>query len=111
MYSVAFVFEPGTYDSEFHTLDNFIQEIAESMDGYIGKESWQSIDGKKLNSTYYWKNEEALKEFSLHPKHLEAKRQYTKWYNGYHIVISKVQRSYGDNTIAHIMPNDRVQKA
>jgi len=111
MYSVDFIFEPGKYDSEFHALDNSIKEIAESMDGYVGKESWQSTDCTKINSIYYWENEEAIKEFSLHPKHLEAKRKYSKWYNGYHIVISEIQRSYGDNTITHITPNERVKNA
>lgn len=107
MYSVAFIFEPGNYDSEFHTLDKAILEVAESMDGYIGKELWQSADGKKLNSTYYWKDKASIKAFSSHPKHIEAKRQYSKWYNGYHIVIAQIEHSYGDNGINHITPNKR----
>ncbi len=107
MYSVAFIFEPGKYDDEFHQLDDLILEVAESMDDYVGKEAWQSSDGKRLNSTYYWKNEESIKAFSSHPKHVEAKRQYAKWYNGYHIVVSKVERSYGDNAFEHITPNVR----
>ncbi|MFT6791519.1 MAG: heme-degrading monooxygenase HmoA [Cellvibrionaceae bacterium] len=107
MYSVAFIFEPGKYDDSFHELNDFIQNFAESMDGFVGKESWQSPDGKIINSTYYWKSEEAIKEFSSHPKHIEAKRQYSKWYNGYHIVVSKIQRSYGDNIISHMTPNER----
>ena len=89
MYSAAFIFEPGNYDDEFYSLDNQIHEIAESMEGFLGRESWQTADGKRINSTYYWENKEALKTFSRHPKHLEAKRQYTKWYKGFHIVISK----------------------
>ncbi len=107
MYSVAFIFKPGKYDEQFHILDKAIQEIAESMEGYIGKEVWESADGKKINSTYYWATEESIKTFSQHPKHLEAKQQYSKWYDGYHIVISKVQRSYGDGSLAHITANER----
>ena len=78
MYSLEFIFMPGQYDDEFYALDGAIQEVAESMDGYIGKESWRSPDGKKLNSTYYWKDEQSIEEFSKHPKHLEAKRQYSR---------------------------------
>jgi len=111
MYSVEFIFKPGKYDSEFHFLDNLIQGVAESMEGYLGKESWKSEDGNKVNSTYYWQDELSIKEFSSHPRHIEAKRQYSKWYDGYHIIISKIQRSYGDNNIEHITPNERVKNA
>lgn len=111
MYSVAFIFEPGTYDDEFYALDALILAVADSMDGFLGKESWQSGDGKRLNSTYYWTNQASIKAFSSHPKHLEAKRHYSKWYNGFHIVISKVERSYGDNVISHITPNSRARNA
>lgn len=107
MYSIAFIFEPKNYDEEFYKLDTAIQEFAESIEGFIGKESWQSADGKIMNSTYYWENEEAIKTFSSHPKHIEAKRQYSKWYKGYHIVISKIERSYGDGGITHITPDSR----
>ena len=51
MYSAAFIFEPGNYDDEFYSLDNQIHEIAESMEGFLGRESWQTADGKRVNST------------------------------------------------------------
>ena len=107
MYSIAFIFKPGKYDEEFYELDSSIEKFAESLEGFIGKEVWHSADQKMVNSTYYWKDEESIKTFSSHPKHIEAKRQYKKWYEGYHIVTSKVERSYGDNTIGHITPNNR----
>lgn len=110
MYSVAFIFEPGPLDEDFHALDSVIQEVAESMDGFVGKESSQNADGSRLNSTYYWRDEDSIRAFSSHPKHVEAKRQYAKWYKGYHIVIAKVERSYGDDAFAHITPNTRTEK-
>ena len=109
MYSAAFIFEPGNYDDEFYSLDNQIHEIAESMEGFLGRESWQTADGKRVNSTYYWENKEVLNAFSRHPKHLEAKRQYTKWYKGFHVVISEIQHSYGDGYFSHITPNSRAK--
>lgn len=111
MYSVAFIYEPGEYDAEFHRLNKLIDEIARSMHGFIGAESWRSPDGKKTNATYYWANMDTLKEFSSHPKHLEAKRQYSRWYAGFHIVISEIVRSYGDGAFPHITPNERRQRA
>lgn len=107
MYSVAFIFEPGDYDDDFYELDALILDVAESMDGYIGKDSWQSPDGKRFNSTYYWADENAIRAFSSHPKHVEAKRQYARWYEGYHVVVSKVERTYGDGGFEHVTPNSR----
>jgi heme-degrading monooxygenase HmoA len=107
MYSAAFIFKPGTYDDEFHRLNDLIDAAANATEGYLGAETWKSPDGKMLNAVYYWESLEALQGFSRHPTHLEAKKQYSRWYDGYHIVVSEVLRSYGDNTIAHFTPNDR----
>ena len=111
MYSAAFIFEPGDYDDEFHRLNDLIDAAANATDGYLGAESWFSKDGKIVNATYYWDNLEALSTFSRHPQHLEAKRQYQRWYKSYHIVISEVVRSYGDGGMSHFTPNDRANKA
>lgn len=107
MFSAAFIFRPGTYDDEFHRLNALIDAAAKSNPGYIGAETWRSVDGKTVNATYYWKSLDALQKFSRHPKHLEAKKQYSRWYDGYHIVISEVLKSYGDDTIIHCTPDDR----
>ena len=107
MYSAAFLFRPGTYDDEFHRLNALIDAAAKSNPGFIGAETWHSGDGKTLNATYYWTSLEDLKVFSRHPKHLEAKKQYSRWYDGYHIVVSEILKSYGDDTIEHFTPNDR----
>jgi heme-degrading monooxygenase HmoA len=111
MYSAAFIFEPGTYDERFLTLDALIEAAAQANPGYLGRETWQSKDGKKFNATYYWTDLESLKVFSANPQHLEAKRNYQRWYKGFHIVISQVIRSYGDGALAHITPNQRSKPA
>jgi len=107
MFSAAFIFEPGTYDDKFHELNALIDGAANATEGYLGAESWHSADGDRINATYYWENLEALREFSNHPKHLQAKRQYRQWYDGYHIVISEILRSYGDGAFDHFTSNDR----
>lgn len=107
MFSAAFIFRPGQYDDEFHRLNKLIDNAANTTPGYIGAESWTSSCGKIVNATYYWESLESLKMFSVHPRHLEAKKQYQRWYDGYHIVISEVLRSYGDDAIQHFTPNDR----
>ena len=107
MYSAAFIFEAGTYDEEFHRLNAVIDAVAKSLPGFLGTEQWQAPDGARKNVTYFWQDLATLKIFSSHPAHQEAKRQYARWYKGYHIVISEVLRSYGDGSMQHITPNER----
>lgn len=107
MYSAAFIFEPGQYDDEFHRLNDIIDAVAKSLPGFLGVDSWQSTCGSLRNVTYFWSDLETLKTFSSHPSHQEAKRQYARWYQGYHIVVSQVLRSYGDGAITHITPDER----
>jgi heme-degrading monooxygenase HmoA len=107
MYIAQFIFKAGTYDAEFHQLNDAIDEVAKGLAGFVGSESWVSSDGSTRNAVYYWSNLEDLKTFSRHPKHLEAKRKYKRWYDGFQIVISQVLQSYGDGALAHLTPNER----
>ena len=107
MYSVSFIFEPGDYDARFHALNARIDAAARANAGFLGAESWRSPDGRRANATYYWTSLEALRAFSAHPQHVEAKREYARWYRGYRILIAEIVRSYGDGALAHVTPNDR----
>ena len=107
MYIAAFHYLPGTYDAEFHRLNDIIDSVAKASPGFVGSESWRSVDGTQANATYYWRDLDSLKAFSTHPAHQEAKRQYARWYEGYHIVISQVIRSYGDGKLPHFTRNER----
>ncbi|MDP1696635.1 MAG: DUF4188 domain-containing protein [Xanthomonadaceae bacterium] len=107
MYCASFIWEPGSYDAEFHQLNASIDQFARSLPGYLGVESWQATDATRRCVNYYWADLETLKQFSAHPTHLQAKQNYARWYNGYHIVISEVIRSYGDGNVSHITPNNR----
>lgn len=111
MLMASFIFTETDLDQTFFRLDALILEAAQATDGYIGKENWQSQDGKARNSVYYWRDQKALAEFARHPKHLEAKRQYERWYGGFHVVISEIKKSYGDGAVEHLTPNDRMRRA
>jgi heme-degrading monooxygenase HmoA len=102
MFACSFIFRPGTYDEEFHRLDASIDEFAQSLDGYIGVDRWISGDGTVKNSIYYWRDMDSVSTFARFPDHLDAKKNYRKWYDGYQIVISEVTASYGDGRIPHI---------
>jgi heme-degrading monooxygenase HmoA len=111
MYSASFIFEPGTYDERFHALDALIEAAAKATTGYLGVELWKSVDGLKTNAIYYWETLESLKQFATHPKHVEAQREYKRWYKGFHIVVAEVIKSYGDGALTHITPNERAGAA
>ena len=110
MISASFIFTETDLDQEFFRLDGLIAEAAEATPGFLGKENWMTADRGKRNSIYYWKDQTALKAFSSHPLHLEAKQQYQKWYGGFHVVISEVVKSYGDGAFDHVTPNNRPSK-
>ncbi|PRC91625.1 antibiotic biosynthesis monooxygenase family protein [Solimicrobium silvestre] len=107
MYIAAFIYKPSQIDQEFNRLSTIIGEIAHSIPGFIGAESWRSMDGLLVNASYYWRDQESLRAFATHPQHLDAKRQYRKWYEGYHVVVSKVERAYGDGSIKHFIQDSR----
>jgi hypothetical protein len=107
VFLAQFKFAPGKYDEEFHTLDKAIGEYAESLPGYVGVERWISPDGLKRNSMYYFKDMETIQTFAKFPEHLDAKKQYAKWYDGYEVVISEIKASYGDGKIASVLNEKR----
>ncbi|MFW0757459.1 antibiotic biosynthesis monooxygenase family protein [Pseudomonas sp. H11T01] len=107
MYIAAFIYTPGQRDEEFNRLSAIIDEVAISIPGFVGTQSWSSADGQLVNASYYWQDEASIKAFASHPTHLEAKRQYRKWYEGYQVVISRVERAYGDGTIMSFVTNNR----
>lgn len=96
LYSVSFQWVPGHYDAEFHRLNAIIDALAKASPDFAGVESWRSADGARGNAVYYWRSLEALQSFAMHPAHLEAKRQYARWYDAYRVVVAEVLREYGD---------------
>lgn len=103
MMCCQFIFQPGTYDEEFHQLDGVIATYAASMPGFVGNESWVSTDGKRRNEIYYFSDRDSLREFSTVEQHLVAKKKYQNWYDGYQIVISEVTAHYGDGRIDQLL--------
>lgn len=107
MYIAAFIYTPGQQDAEFTRLSALIDEIANGLPGFVGAESWRSVDGLKINASYYWRDQDSLRAFATHPTHLEAKRQYRKWYAGFQVIISRVERSYGDGSMSLLVEDER----
>jgi hypothetical protein len=98
-FTAAFIFQPGTYDDEFHELDAQIDAYAKALDGYVKTERWGSDDGKIRNSVYYFKNREAIALLARFEPHRVAKKNYAKWYKGYRIEVSEITQVYGDGNL------------
>ena len=99
MYEIAFIFQPGTYDEDFHRLDAQIAAVARATPGDVGVRNWQSADGVVRNAVYRWEHLDNLKDFSRSAAHLQAKKEYARWYDGYEIVVSQVMSTYGDGRL------------
>lgn len=102
MFSISFIFKPGKYDDEFHRLDTQIQETARLTPGFLRSETWVSPDGALTNAVYYWSDLDHLRDFSRDANHLQAKSEYSRWYDGYQIVVAKVTATYGDGRLDHL---------
>lgn len=101
MYTATFTFAKGDYDDEFHTLDQAIADVAKSIPGYLGEETWENPSRGLISTVYYWQTLDALQQLIQHPKHIEAKQKQARWIEGYQVVVAEVLRSYGDSRIAH----------
>jgi heme-degrading monooxygenase HmoA len=101
MYTATFTFAKRDFDDEFHALDKVIADVAKSIPGYLGDESWENATTGLISNVYYWESLEALEVLMTHPAHLTAKQQQARWLNGYQIIVSEIVASYGDSGILH----------
>ena len=90
MYLVTFRLDPGTYDEEFHELNDAIQATAETTDGYRGKRTWHDPESDEVLVVYYWESLDALDSFGADATHQEAKARWTEWYDAYEVTIAEV---------------------
>lgn len=104
MYSATFIFATRQFDEAFHRLDQRIAEIAKTVPGYLGEESWENPATGLTSNVYYWESLEALQQLMQHPDHLTAKREQAQWLAGYQVVISQVLRLYGDGKLQDRLP-------
>jgi heme-degrading monooxygenase HmoA len=111
VFTISFIFRPGTYDDEFHRLDAATQAVAESTEGYLGSETWWSDDRSVCNAVYYWEDLAHLSDFSQAIPHRAAKAAYERWYDGYQVVVAEVRGVYGDGRLPHLTsPIARVRR-
>ena len=106
MYTATFTFRKRRFDDDFDRLDAAIAQAAQAIPGYLGEQAWQSSDGERVSTVYYWQSLEALHALMHHPAHLEAKAAQSRWLAGYQVVVGEVLRVYGDDGLS---PVDRIR--
>ena len=99
MICCQFIFRPGTYDDDFHRLDREIEEFARSLPGFVRVETWTAPAEGMVNAIYYFTDTASVSRLARFPRHLEAKDQVHRWYDGYRIVVSEVTSTYGDDRL------------
>lgn len=79
-------------DEEAAPLRARMQELAETMPGYILNKSFVAEDGERV-SIHYWESEEQLRAFRDHPEHKEIQKfGRTKRYEEYSIYVCEILR-------------------
>ncbi len=104
MIAAQFIFEPGTYDAEFHELDDSIARDAKTIPGFLGTDRWVSEDGLTTNAIYYFDDMAALTKLGRFDDHRTAKRQVERWYKSYRVIVTEVTATYGN--MPHIAAGD-----
>lgn len=99
MICVQFIFKPGTYDDDFHRLDDRIDRYARSLPGFDHVETWHAEEGGIVNAMYYFADRQSVAQLARFPQHREAKSQVRRWYDGYRIVVTEVKATYGDGRL------------
>lgn len=107
MYLASFIFRPGLLDDEFRRINDAVAEAARGIEGYAGEDAWSSDAAGLRMANYYWRTRDALDAFAAQAQHSAAKREQRRWYDGYHVIISKIVTTYGDGRLEHVTGDAR----
>jgi len=89
-YAVIFTSTRTDIDKGYAETATRMLELAESIPGFIGVESAREDIGITVS---YWESLEAIKQWKLHPEHIEAQRLgREKWYENFTTRICLVER-------------------
>jgi len=105
MVSATFIFQKKDYDDEFYRLDKIVEDSNKANPDFLGQDSWENIEKDLQCVVYYYESMKGLEDLKNISAHREAKKGYSKWYQGYHVVISEIINSYGDGFIQHSTPS------
>jgi heme-degrading monooxygenase HmoA len=80
-------------DEAYGAAADRMEELAETIPGYLGIESVRSADGTGITVSY-WTDEDAISRWRDHPEHLDAQsRGRDEWYEWYELRVGQVERA------------------
>ena len=91
-YAVLFSSEKSDNNEGYAEMDELTMKLASEQSGYLGYESLSN--GTKTIFISYWKNKQAIEQWSQHAIHLIAKSKADLWYKRYLSQICWVERSH-----------------
>jgi heme-degrading monooxygenase HmoA len=82
-------------ESEYAQWAKRMSELAVTMPGHISHKLFVAADGERLTLVEF-ESEEAQRAWSVHPEHLQAKRNgRDRFYTEYHVQVCHVARESG----------------
>ncbi|EEF6585341.1 hypothetical protein FWN15_02485 [Salmonella enterica] len=97
LFLTSFIFEKKEYDEEFYQLDGWIERYTQSIDGYIGMESYTDAASGRMVNNYYRQTRESMELLINNLQHQQAKSQSHKWLSGYQTIIAEIQGCHNVN--------------
>lgn len=91
-YAVIFTSVRTEVDDGYADMANWMVELAEQQDGYLGMESARNDVGITVS---YWRDLESIRKWKEHTDHKVAQEKgRTDWYSQYKTRIALVERDY-----------------
>ena len=92
-YAVIFASERPLDPPGYAEMDEATMKAASSIDGYLGYEVVRQ--GEAAIFISYWKDQNAVREWAMHPLHKEAKKLgNTLWYDAYRSLVCQVEQRH-----------------
>ena len=92
-YAVIFSSIPGDTDDDYYATDARLEELAQTVPGFVGIENARGEDGFGITVSY-WESLEAIDRWRREAAHVEAKKKgRAKWYKDYQIHITRIEQS------------------
>ena len=93
-YAVIFSNQISDTPEGYAQMADTMAELAETIPGYIGRETARDADGFAVTVSY-WETEAAIKQWREHAKHqLAQKLGKDRWYDHYSLRVAKIERQY-----------------
>lgn len=93
-YAVIFTSIRTAIEENYIETNDRLFEMLKTFPGYLGAESARNEEGLGITVSY-WQDLDAIKQWHLHPDHIEAQENgRKKWYKHYKIRVCKVDREY-----------------